>query len=148
MTGISPRSLEQALAQEPASIQEKWFARLYLVKPLMIGGLALFWIATGLITLGPARDAGVVLMLQAGLGAYAVAGVIGGAILDFMIGIGIAMKRSTRAALLVSIAVSLIYLILGGILLPMLWADPLGPLVKILPVLLASLATLAILDDR
>lgn len=148
ITGISPRSLEQALAQEPASIQEKWFARLYLLKPLMIGGLALFWIATGLITLGPARDAGVLLMLQAGLGAYAVAGVIGGAILDFMIGIGIAMKRSTRAALLVSIAVSLIYLILGGILLPMLWADPLGPLVKILPVLLASLATLAILDDR
>jgi hypothetical protein len=32
--------------------------------------------------------------------------------------------------------------------LPNLWLDPLGPLVKIIPVLLASFATLAILDDR
>jgi hypothetical protein len=33
-------------------------------------------------------------------------------------------------------------------LLPSLWADPLGPLVKIFPVLFASFAALAILDDR
>jgi uncharacterized protein YbjT (DUF2867 family) len=148
ITGISPRSLSQALAREPASVQEKWFARLYLFKSLLIGGLALFWIATGLLALGPAREAGIVLMLQAGLAAYAVPLVFGGAILDILVGLGIAMKRTARAALLASIAVSLLYLALGGILLPALWADPLGPLVKIVPVLLASLAALAILDDR
>jgi uncharacterized protein YbjT (DUF2867 family) len=148
VTGIAPRSLKQALAREPASIQEKWFARLYLLKPLMIGGLALFWIVTGLIAFGPGREAGIVLMLQAGVGAYAAAAVLGGAMLDIFIGAGITAKRTARFALLASIAVSLLYLALGGMLLPKLWADPLGPLVKIVPVLLASFATLAILDDR
>jgi uncharacterized protein YbjT (DUF2867 family) len=148
LTKISPRSLAQALALEPASVQEKWFARLYLLKPLMIGGLSAFWIATGLISLGPARAAGIVLMLETGLSRYAVPAAIGGALLDIVIGFGIAFRKTARYALLAAIAVSLGYLALGGILLPKLWADPLGPLVKILPVVLASLATLAILDDR
>ncbi|MCC2098618.1 MAG: NAD(P)H-binding protein, partial [Hyphomicrobiales bacterium] len=50
-TGIEPVSLTRILARQPATIQEKWFARLYLVKPLAIGSLALFWIASGLIAL-------------------------------------------------------------------------------------------------
>src|SRR5262249_35583833 len=51
-TGITPRSLTAILAERPASVQDRWFARLYLLKPLAIVGLALFWIVTGLIALG------------------------------------------------------------------------------------------------
>src|SRR5262249_56405039 len=54
-TGIKPKSLADILAERPASVQDRWFARLYLLKPLAIVCLALFWIATGLIALGPAR---------------------------------------------------------------------------------------------
>jgi uncharacterized protein YbjT (DUF2867 family) len=147
-TGIVAAKLGDALARDPASVQERWFAKLFLLKPLLIGGLALFWIATGLITLGPAREAGIVLLLQAGLGSYAAPAAIGGAFVDFAIGIGIAARKTVRAALWAAIVVSLVYLVLGGVLLPNLWADPLGPLVKIIPVLLATFATLAILDDR
>ncbi len=148
LTGIRATGLAEALARDPASVQERWFSNLFLLKPLLIGGLALFWIATGLITLGPAREAGILLLLQAGLGTYAVPAAVGGALLDLLIGIGIAVRKTARAALWAAIAVSLAYLLLGGILLPQLWSDPLGPLLKILPVLLASFATLAILDDR
>jgi len=148
VTGITPLSLEQALSREPASIQEWWFARLYLLKPLMIGGLALFWIITGIVALFPAREEGIVLLTQAGFHQFVVAGIIAGSLLDISIGLGIALKRTTRRALWLSIIVSLFYLALGGILLPELWIDPLGPLVKIPPVLIAAFATLAILDDR
>lgn len=148
LTGIEPLGLSNALARNPASVQERWFSNLFLLKPLLFGGLALFWIATGLITLWPARDAGILLLLQAGLGAYAVPATIGGALLDLLIGAGIAIRKTARMALWGAIAVSLGYLMLGGVLLPKLWADPLGPLVKIVPVLLASFAALAILDDR
>ena len=67
---------------------------------------------------------------------------------DLLIGVGIAIKKTARLALWAAIAVSLGYLLLGGVLLPKLWTDPLGPLVKIVPVLLASFAALTILDDR
>jgi uncharacterized protein YbjT (DUF2867 family) len=53
LTGITPRALPAALASEPASVQERWFAKLYLLKPLIFGVLVVFWVATGLITLGP-----------------------------------------------------------------------------------------------
>lgn len=148
LTGVTPLRLADALARNPASVQERWFSKLFLLKPLLFGGLALFWIVTGLITLGPARDAGIFLLLQAGLGTYAVPAAIGGALLDLLIGVGIAIKKTARLALWAAIAVSLGYLLLGGVLLPKLWADPLGPLVKIVPVLLASFAALTILDDR
>ena len=54
-TGIKPKSLDDILAAQPAGVQDRWFARLYLLKPLAIGTLALFWFATGVIALGPGR---------------------------------------------------------------------------------------------
>ena len=40
-TGIAPKSLDQILAARPASVQDRWFARLYWLKPLAILGLAI-----------------------------------------------------------------------------------------------------------
>jgi len=51
VTGIRPRSLAQALAAEVAPVQEKWFARLYLLKAVIFPVLAIFWIGTGIISL-------------------------------------------------------------------------------------------------
>ena len=58
LTGIVPRGLGAALAAEPASVQERWFARLYFLKPVVLAALSLFWIVTGLITLGPGWEEG------------------------------------------------------------------------------------------
>ncbi len=148
MTGIVPAGVRDMLARDPASVQERWFAKLFLLKPVLIGGLALFWIATGLITLGPALDEGAALLRQAGFGRHFMLAAIAGGVLDVLIGAGIAIRKTARLALWTSVAVAIFYLVGGGVLLPQLWADPLGPLVKIVPVLLASFATLAILDDR
>ena len=41
------KSLQDALSAEPASVQDVWFARLYLLKPAMIAVLSLFWLASG-----------------------------------------------------------------------------------------------------
>src|SRR5215468_512861 len=63
MTGITPKSLDDALAICPATVQDRWFARLYLMKPLAIAVLAAFWIMSGIIALGPGRD-GAMLILR------------------------------------------------------------------------------------
>src|SRR5262249_14050747 len=55
-TGIVPRTLADLAAQH-ATIQDKWFARLYLVKALIIVALAIFWIVSGLIALTASFDA-------------------------------------------------------------------------------------------
>jgi hypothetical protein len=46
------------------------------------------------------------------------------------------------------LALTAAYLVSATFAEPELWADPLGPLVKVLPSILLTLATLAILDER
>lgn len=148
MTGIRPQSLSDALAAEPAGVQERWFAALYVLKPAIFIVFALFWIVTGLLSLGPAYAAGVLLLQAAGAGPLAAPLAVGGALADLAVGLGIAVRRTTRAALWAALAVSLLYVVAGTALLPSLWIDPLGPLVKIAPVVMLNLVALAILRDR
>jgi uncharacterized protein YbjT (DUF2867 family) len=148
-TGIQPKSLDDILAARPAGVQDRWFARLYWLKPIAIAALALFWIASGLIALGPARASALVQLAAAGLpDPLAAAALAGSAGFDIALGLAVMVRRFTRLALLLMLATTLIYLVAGSALAPALWADPLGPLPKLVPVLLATLFTLAILDER
>jgi uncharacterized protein YbjT (DUF2867 family) len=149
LTGIAPRALGDALAAEPASVQEHWFAQLYFLKPLVIGVYAFFWIATAVVALGPGFDTAMALMQEAGAGtALAAASVIGGALTDIVIGTAMIFRRTARRALYAALGVSLFYMIVGSIILPRLWFDPIGPMLKMLPVLMLNLVALATLDER
>lgn len=149
LTGIAPRSLAAALAAAPAAAQDRWFARLFLLKPVVIVVLAAFWIVTELVTIGPGYAAALALLREAGLdGAWGFAAGVGGATLDTLIGLGMVLRRTAKPALIASLIVSVVYLAIGTITLPWLWADPLGALTKIPVVLALTLVALAILDDR
>ena len=65
-TGIAPRSLEDLLHMRAATVQEKWFARLYLLKALIIATLAVFWCASALIALSVAYPAAVAILTAHG----------------------------------------------------------------------------------
>lgn len=148
-TGIQPRALPQILAAHPAGVQDGWFARCYFLKPVAIFGLSLFWIATGLVAIGPGRVPAQAMLRDAGLSEMAAAGLaIAGALLDLVLGVLLLHRRSAPLALRGMLALCLLYLLAGTVLAPALWLDPLGPLLKILPVILAILACSAILDDR
>jgi uncharacterized protein YbjT (DUF2867 family) len=149
MTGIVPRSLEASFRTGPATVQERWFARLYLLKALVFGVFSAFWIATALMSFGPGWDIGIGLMHEGGVtGIAAPLTVIAGALADLCIGIGIAFRRTARPALYAALLLSLAYVVIGTILVPRLWIDPLGPMLKIWPVLALNLVALAILEDR
>lgn len=148
VTGIKPRSLAEALVAEPASAQERWFAGLYALKAPLFTVFALFWIATGLISLGPGWEVGVDHMLAGGAGPLSAPAVAAGAFADIAVGIAIAIRRTARAGLYAALAVSLFYIAAGTAIFPGLWLDPLGPLLKALPILALNLAALAILEDR
>lgn len=147
--GIQPTPPLAALTSRPASVQERWFANLYLLKPVAFGVFALFWISTGIISLGPGWDHAMAIMREGGatprLGALSI---IAGAGADILIGMSIAYRRTTRLALWCALAVSFAYAVIGTILVPRLWIDPLGPMLKIWPIVAFNLVLLAILEDR
>lgn len=147
--GCSPcRSLEQTLASLPATRQERLFARAYLALPLAIGTLAVFWCLSGLITLLEPSRAMSVLAERAISGWLPIATVYGGALADLALGLAILWRRWTRPAALGMLALSGAYSIGSLVLAPDLWADPLGPMVKVLPgTALAALVWL-LMEDR
>jgi uncharacterized protein YbjT (DUF2867 family) len=148
ITGITPRPLSSALAEEPASVQERWFSGLYFLKGLLFTVFSLFWIATGIISLGPGWEIGVGYMLEGGAGSLAAPSVVAGAIADILIGIAIAFRRTARLGLYAALAISIFYAVAGTVVLPRLWLDPLGPMLKIWPIVVLNLVGLAILKDR
>lgn len=147
--GGSPcRPLRETLAAMPATMQDRWFARLYLTLPLIIGTLALFWTASGLIGLWQKPAAIDVLLTRGASPALAEAAVLLGALTDIVLGVSILVRRFARGAAIAMIVVSLAYLAGATLLAADLWADPLGPLLKVLPALMLALVAAAILDER
>jgi len=148
-TGLTPHALDDILTARPASVQEKWFARLYLLKALVLATLVLFWCGSALIVLTVAYPAAVEILLRHDYPASVAHGMtIGGSVTDFLIGVAIAFKRTNRFGLLAGIAVSLCYMAGAAILTPELWIEPLGALVKTLPAIVLMLVALAIRDER
>jgi uncharacterized protein YbjT (DUF2867 family) len=149
LTGIVPRDIEAALMHEPASVQERWFARMYALKPLVFGVFALFWIVTGLISLGPGYGYGMDLLREGGLtGSFAMLMLVAGALADIGIGLAILYRPTSRYGLYAALIISAAYVVIGTVLVPRLWSDPLGPMLKIWPVLVLNIVALAILEDR
>jgi uncharacterized protein YbjT (DUF2867 family) len=148
-TGIVAQDVETALMREPASVQERWFARLYTLKPLVFGVFGLFWIVTGLISLTSGWDYGMALLREGGLGErFGALTITAGALADIAIGCAILYRPTSRYGLYAALAISFAYVIIGTILVPRLWNDPLGPMLKIWPVLVLNLVALAIREDR
>lgn len=142
------RSLTETLAQIPATRQERLFARAYLALPLAIATLAIFWTLSGLITLmNPAR-AMTVLSDRAVPPGLTGLTVIGGALVDLFLGLVILWRPWAKRAALGMIVLSAAYLAGSLIVAPDLWADPLGPMVKVLPGITLAAIVWLLLEDR
>ena len=128
VTGIAPRELGEMFLREPASVQERWFARLYVSQPLVFGVFGVFWIATGLISLGPGYEYGMALLREGGLPErFGMMTLVAGALADIVIGIAILYRPLSRYGLYAALIISLVYVVIGTALVPRLWADPLRP---------------------
>lgn len=148
-TGIRPLSFAQILAARSATLQDRWFARLYLLKPLAIALLALFWIWTGIISLGPGWGQGMALLASTGWSRdVAAATIVAGALLDIALGAALLVQKLARRALQAMLGVSLLYLLIGAVVTPHLLVDPLAVLIKTVFVAMTALFALAIVDER
>jgi uncharacterized protein (DUF983 family) len=87
-------------------------------------------------------------MEEGGLEDVGPAGIVIGAIADIVVGLGIAFRRTAKLALYAALGLSAFYMIAGTLLLPRLWEDPIGPMMKIWPLMVLILVTIAIVEDR
>ena len=142
------KPLDATLRALPSTVQERWFARAFLLKPLAIAVLAAFWIVTGVVALAfPDQATGV--LSSRGVGDWtAGAIVVGGGIVDIALGLAILVRSTTTRAALGMILVTAAYLLGASVLAPGLWLDPLGPLLKALPAVLPALLVLALDGER
>jgi uncharacterized protein YbjT (DUF2867 family) len=142
-SGVAPKSLDQILATRAASVQDRWFARLYLLKPLAIFGLAIATIVPNAQRLAaylgtePSSFGGRPMLLGAASSAVAL-----------LAGLSLAVRPAARCALVVLLVLTLLQL--AG-----LWFRPsitfvglLDAVAFTLPMVLLILFTLGILDDR
>lgn len=145
--GLALMPAVQALARHPAGVQDLWFARLYLIKPLVVVTLSVFWLLSGLVPLlDPARAAAFLQPFMPAPAAFLATFLT--CVLDIALGFAVLYRPWTRRALLGMLAVSVTYLAGGTILTPDLWLDPLGPFVKVLPSMVLAGVAIAILEER
>lgn len=141
-------SLAESLAAMPATVQEKWFGRVWLLRPLMIAVLALFWGVSGLVALLRPAEAAGVLTARGMPDGPATTLVVGGSVVDLALAALVLHRRTLGLAARGMVAVTLAYLLGGSVLAPDLWRDPLGPLLKALPAMLPALLLLATEEER
>jgi uncharacterized protein YbjT (DUF2867 family) len=148
-TGIVPRTITRTVGKRPATIQDKWFARLFLIKALVVASLVTFWIASGFIALVISYDAAAAILTSHGFPPRLVAPMtILTSLMDMSIGVLIAFRRSSAVGLIAGIAASFGYMAGAAILTPDLWIEPLGALVKTGPAVVLMLVALSTLDSR
>lgn len=137
--GVRARAPTAALSAAPASVQDVWHARLWFVRPAAIVALGLFWLVTGLITFGPGWSRAVAVLHEGGYGRWAEPVAGWGAALDIALGVALFVRPWTgRAAVLMALA-TVGYLAAATVSLPQYWADPLGPWLKVVPMIILCL---------
>lgn len=136
--GFAPRGLEAALQEHPAQVQDRWHARLFFLAPALQATLVFMWLASAWLGLthGEAQTEALVhkLGLPRGLADPLR---IASSVLDILIAVFLAFDPSAVRIALVQLVVVFGYTLVIGFALPQLWFDPLGPLLKNLPVMLA-----------
>lgn len=147
--GLPPvRSLSQTLANMPARAEDRLFARMALLSPIIIATLVVFWFVSGVMGFISVTEAAVVLEDVGWPHALAVTGVIFWAIVDIAIAAGFACRPYAKMACWCAIGVSLFYLAASAVFVPALWLDPLGPMIKVLPGIALALVARIALETR
>ncbi|MEQ9436509.1 SDR family oxidoreductase [Hyphomonas sp.] len=147
LTGQTVRTLDQSLRDLPSTLQERLHARAMFLFPGLLLTLSLFWIASGVIGLLRQDEALAVIdgTLPASFGKPIV---LAGGVMDILIGLALLFRPAVRFACLAAVLLSLAYLAGSALVAPQLWADPLGPMVKVFPAIALAVIVAALSEER
>jgi uncharacterized protein YbjT (DUF2867 family) len=129
--GFTPKRMSEALIARPASVQHRWHARLYFLRPLIRIVLGLSWIISGLIGVLAPLELSAPFREMLGL-PQGFERLIALLFCGFDVIFGGAVLKSWRPPLLAKLQLGLVlgYTIGLSLVMPGLWLDPFGALLK------------------
>ncbi|KTC80432.1 oxidoreductase [Legionella cherrii] len=148
--GFTPQEFPEGMYRHPSSIQDRWHARLYFLKPILRLSIAFIWLFTAISCLFfYPKAASYGLLAQIGVKPFWQPILFYGAcILDAVIGLAVLSSNRLKKITLVQMVIILGYSALLTWKLPNLWFEPFAPLAKNIPLLAAILVYLALESDR
>jgi uncharacterized protein YbjT (DUF2867 family) len=147
--GFDALPFEEGLAQRPAQREDLWLARLHLLRPWLRFSIALLWIATGILSafVWPVEDS-YRLLAAAGIGGWtAPLMLFGAAALDVALGLATLFSRRLALVGMIQIALMAGYSAVITLALPEFWLHPFGPVLKNIPIIVATLIMI-VLESR
>lgn len=110
------------------------------LRPLMLAMMVVIWLGTAVVCIGPGYDWGLRIMAEAGVqGALAMIAVVGGALCDGLLGLGLLLRRWRLRALQAQLLLMLGYTVVITLILPHYWFDPYAAVAKNLVLMVATL---------
>lgn len=148
-TGAKPRGFHDWLAANPAGLQDRWHARLGFARPLARWMLGLYWLMTGVLALTIAKDHAYSVLAEGGFSEAARPPVLWfGSLFDIALGTAMLAKWRVRWVAAIMILGTFGYIAALSLTLPQLWADALGPILKVFPMMALALMIAATEDER
>jgi len=145
-TGVHPLRWRDALTANPAQPQDRLHARLYFLRPLLRLSIAATWLISGIVGL---------LQEEYLEGRYSVFGTALSeidiwAMCGVDLGIGFAVLTQWRTSLIAKVQLIIVAFYTAALTIaePSLWTEPLGPLLKNIPFIIAILLLAAMESER
>ncbi len=147
--GFTSRAFSEGLFSKPSYVQDRWHAKLFFIKPLLRLSLAALWIGSGIIALIPPLIPQLQLIDKLG-GSKIVSLMIllSTTIMDILLGIATLFNWKIQKIGLIQVGVIIIYTVICSIYFPNLWLEPFAPLLKNIPILMATLVMIVIAEER
>lgn len=146
--GFIPRSFATGIYNHPSSVQDRWHAKLYFLKPLLRLSLAFIWIASTFTSIWMSEKSYQLLndihipdFWQPFL-------LYGASSINFLIGLALLINYRVQSICLLQIFIIIIYTLLISFFAPTFWLEPFGPIVKNIPILIAIMMLYVMEPDR
>lgn len=140
LLGRVPVGWATALAQTPAHTAQRWQARLFFLLPALRYALGFLWVWSGLVSafIYPVADSYALLEKVGINGWFAPVTLYAASLLDTVLGLALICRFKVKTAAYLQIGVILAYSSVIAIFLPEYWLHPFAPIIKNLPLLLAT----------
>lgn len=147
--GVTPRGLRAMLASRPSDSQDLWHARLYLARPVIRLSLAILWLVSGLLGLfgDPATFARLLASLTQDQLVVTTL-VTAMSLVDLTIAAALILGWRLKLFAGIQLVVVLGYTLAIAIFAPDLWGDPLGSVLKNIPILALLLVHRVLEQER
>lgn len=148
ITSTKPRIFREGINKIPSTEQDRWYAKLSLLKPLLRISLAFMWLISAMLAFFYSHTNSYKLLAIVGISPFLQPIILyGAATINALIGIILLINYKIRINCFIQLTIMLVYTLIITFKLPQLWLDPFGPIVKNIPILISILLLYSLEKD-